>query len=68
MLPFLLDTLGAHPENWIGALSRRLDVIARLQGSFTMGSLDTAHLAFFLVWTAFFVFLATRLLESRRWR
>jgi ABC-2 type transport system permease protein len=68
LLPFLLESLGAHPSNWIGALSRRVNVIARLQGSFTAGTLDTAHLAFFGVWIAFFVFLATRLLESRRWR
>jgi gliding motility-associated transport system permease protein len=68
LLPFLAHIAGAQPDNWQGALSRRVDVISRLQGSFTLGVFDLAHFAFFAAWTAFFVFLATQLLESRRWR
>ncbi len=68
LLPFLKDLAGAEPDNWRGAFFRRIDVGSRLQGSFTMGVIDTSHLVFFLVWTAFCVFLATRLVESRRWR
>jgi len=68
LLPFLAQLAGASPDNWLGAISRRVDVIARVQGSFTMGVIDTAHVVFFLVWTGFCAFLATRLVESRRWR
>ncbi len=68
LLPFLKDLAGATPENWQGAVFRRIDVVARLQGSFANGVLDTAHVVFFLVWTGFCAFLATRLVESRRWR
>ena len=45
-----------------------LDVVTIFQGSFVLGAFDTAHVVFFLAWTAFFVFLATRLLEARRWK
>ena len=68
LLPFLAQLLGALPDNWRGAFSRRIDVIARVQGSFTMGVIDSSHVVFFVAWTAFCVFLATRLVESRRWR
>jgi ABC-2 type transport system permease protein len=68
LAPHLLGLLGAHPENWIGAVSRGVNVVARLQGSFVSGEVDTAHLVFFVAWTAFCLFLSTRLLESRRWR
>lgn len=44
------------------------DVLVRHQASFLRGAVDTAHLAFFVVWIALFLFLATRLLEMRRWR
>lgn len=44
------------------------DVLSRFQASFLRGAFDTAHLAFFVAWTALFLFLATRLLEMRRWR
>ncbi|MBI1380857.1 MAG: ABC transporter permease subunit [Planctomycetaceae bacterium] len=46
----------------------KFDVLARHQASFLRGALDTAHLVFFLTWIALFLFLATRLLEMRRWR
>lgn len=68
LLPFLAKLAGAAPDNWRGAFSRRVDVIARVQGSFTLGVIDSSHVIFFVVWTLFALFLATRLVESRRWR
>lgn len=68
LLPFLARLAGALPDNWRGAFSRRVDVISRVQGSFALGVIDTSHVLFFVAWTAFCVFLATRLVESRRWR
>lgn len=44
-----------------------LDVQAHFQGSFLTGAVDTAHVVFFVAWTGFVVFLAVRLLESKRW-
>lgn len=45
----------------------RIDVIAHFQGSFMTGALDSAHLVFYLAWIAAFLFLAVRLVETRRW-
>ena len=67
-LPFLTGLLGFGPDHWVPRTLARLDLVVLFQSSFLVGVLDTASVAFFLAWTAFFVFLATRLLESRRWR
>ena len=66
-LPFLRGLLVLPPEHWFLSLLRHADVVGQLQSSFLLGVLDTQHVAFFLVWTAFCVVLATRLLEARRW-
>ena len=34
---------------------------------FLTGALDTAHAAFFLAWTGALLFLAVRIVESKRW-
>jgi hypothetical protein len=61
-------------RNWRGpvgerlaALLERVDVLAHFQGSFLAGALDSAHVLFFVSWTAAALFLAVRLVESRRW-
>lgn len=51
----------------VDAVFAKLDVTAAYQGSFQTGALDSAHVVFFLAWTAAFLFLAVRLVESRRW-
>ena len=48
-------------------LAERVDVLKHFQGSFLTGALDSAHVVFFLVWTAAALFLAVRVVESRRW-
>jgi len=48
-------------------LARRVDVLQHFQGSFLTGALDSAHLVFFLAWTSAALFLAVRVVESRRW-
>jgi ABC-2 type transport system permease protein len=50
-----------------GRALERIDVPAHFQGSFLTGALDSAHLAFFLAWTLAALFLAVRVVESRRW-
>ena len=44
------------------------DAVRHFQRSFQRGILDTSELVFFASWAAFFLFLATRSLEARRWR
>jgi ABC-2 type transport system permease protein len=53
---------------WIVNAAARLDVADHLSSSFLLGTLDTAHVAFFLTWTALLLFLSVRTVESRRWR
>lgn len=52
----------------VDGLLANMDAVRHFQRSFQRGILDTAELVFFLSWTAFFLFLATRSLEARRWR
>ena len=66
-LPFLNGLVLTAPDHPLRAVLRHLDVIGHVQSSFLLGVIDTQHLLFFVVWTAFAVLLATRLLELRRW-
>jgi ABC-2 type transport system permease protein len=45
----------------------KVDVLAHFQGSFLTGALDSAHVAFFVAWILALLFLAVRVVESRRW-
>ncbi|HED65498.1 MAG TPA: hypothetical protein ENJ09_08070 [Planctomycetes bacterium] len=45
----------------------KIDVQAHFQGSFLTGAIDSAHLVFYAAWIGLVVFLAVRLLESKRW-
>ncbi len=58
----------AAAENWIHRVLGSMDVMGHLQISFLRGVLDTAEIAFFCTWIAFFLFLTVRALEMRRWR
>lgn len=66
-LRFLEGALGRMDPELRETLLRKVDVLLHFQSSFVRGSLDTADIVFFLAWTAVFLFLATRLLEARRW-
>jgi ABC-2 type transport system permease protein len=55
-------------EHWITRAVSSMDVIGHTQVSFLRGVIDTAEIAFFLIWIAFFLFLTVRMLEVRRWR
>lgn len=47
----------------LGGLSVRLHAV-----NFTMGVIETKDIAYFILFTGFFLFLTARVLESRRWR
>lgn len=66
-LPSLDALLKLPPGHWAKVALGHASVVSQYQSSFGIGVLDSKHLVFFLVWTAFFVFIATRLLEKRRW-
>lgn len=53
---------------WLEEAIARVDVIDHHKGAFLMGVVDSAYAVFFLAWTGFFLFLATRAVEARRWR
>ena len=55
-------------ERWVRAALDKMNVVSHFQGSFLHGVFDSAEIVFFLTWTAFFLFLAVRSLEARRWR
>jgi ABC-2 type transport system permease protein len=59
---------GLSDQPWIRRAVARVDVIDHHKGAFLAGVLDTSYVVFFLAWTAFFVFLAVRAVEARRWR
>jgi ABC-2 type transport system permease protein len=53
---------------WVVGAAARVDVTEHLSSSFLRGALDSAHVVFFLTWTALLLFLSVRAVESRRWR
>lgn len=57
-----------HDSPIFGRALRRVSVADHLQNSFLIGVLDTSYIAFFMGWTAFFLFFTVRSVESRRWR
>ena len=65
LLPLLAGLSGI---NALAFASDSVDVPRHLRSAFLFGVVDTAYVAFFAVWTAFFLFLSTRALEARRWR
>jgi gliding motility-associated transport system permease protein len=65
LLPFFRPLTHAA---WLHAVMERVDVIGAFNRSFQLGVLDTARVVFFAAWAAFFVFLAVRVVETRRWR
>ncbi len=59
---------GLSDQAWVRRAVARIDVLDHHKGAFLAGSLDTAYVTFFVAWTVFFLFLAVRAVEARRWR
>jgi len=66
-LPILARAWRGTAGELLSRALERVDVLAHFQGSFVSGALDSAHVVFFLAWTAAALFLAVRAVESRRW-
>ena len=63
----LANYLAQAQEGTVRVLLQHVSVLAHFQ-DFARGLVDTNHLIFFLSSTACFLFLAVKVLESRRWR
>jgi len=59
---------GLSETPWVAEAAGRIDVTGRLSSSFLLGAFDSAHVVFFVAATAFLLFLAVRVVETRRWR
>jgi len=68
---FLAAPMAGAPAGPLGeALGwglEKINVMSHFQGSFLTGAFDTAHFTFFVAWIAALLFLAVRLVETRRW-
>lgn len=63
---FFALTVPAGPGGWQAAF-RYVSMIEHLQ-DFVRGTIDTRHLVFYASFTTWFLFLAVKAVESRRWR
>jgi len=59
---------GLSDQPWVRRAVASVDVIDHHKGAFLTGVLDTSYVVFFVSWSGFFVFLAIRAVEARRWR
>jgi len=68
LILLLPQLAGLFDAAWLHEEVAAVDVISHFQRSFLVGVLDTKSLAFFVAWTGFFLFLASRSVEAKRWR
>jgi ABC-2 type transport system permease protein len=68
MLPMLETLLALPRKHGLKLALGHVNLLGQFQASFGIGVLDSKHVLTFLAWTALFALIATRLLESRRWR
>jgi len=66
-VPTFLYRASLRPGGTLEWLLGKVDVTAHYQASFLTGALDSAQVVFFLAWIAALLFLAVRVVESRRW-
>lgn len=65
ILPYLA---GLSDSAWLHEEIAAVDVMSHFHRSFLVGVLDTKVTVFFLAWSGFFLFLASRTVEAKRWR
>ncbi len=68
VLPLGGTLLRGPGQEWFQRIVGPFDLPAHLHGSFSQGAFDSADVVFFLAWISVALFLATRLVEARRWR
>jgi ABC-2 type transport system permease protein len=68
MILILPQLAGLFDWEWLTEEVAAVDVMSHFHRSFLVGLLDTKVLVFFLASTGFFLFLASRAVEAKRWR
>lgn len=68
VIPMLGSQVGGVLREPVAWLVHKLHLSAHFKESFPKGALDSSHVIFFLAWILVLLFLAVRLVESRRWR
>ena len=63
-VPFAGRTVQSDALRWA---IEKIDVMAHYQGSFQTGAIDSAHVVFFVAWILALLFVAVRIIESKRW-
>jgi ABC-2 type transport system permease protein len=56
-----------YPGRTIGRICNELSVFSHFE-QFSKGVVDTGHVAYYVLFTVFFLFFTQRILESNRWR
>jgi ABC-2 type transport system permease protein len=64
---FLPALAGLFEFGWLGDTVAAVDILAHFHRSFLIGVVDSQVLLFFLAWAGFFLFLAVRIVEAKRW-
>jgi ABC-2 type transport system permease protein len=67
LILWLADVAGNAIGGQVGNILNYLSIVAHFD-DFTKGVIDTSHLIYYLSLIAAFLFLATRVMEARRWR
>lgn len=65
ILPWLVGSWTVLPDFWRRVVSQ---AVYTRYADFSKGVIDTGHVLFFVVTTGVFLFLTTKVLESRRWK
>lgn len=56
-----------NPGSWYGEICKEISVYTHFQ-TFSKGVIETGHVAYYILFTVFFLFFTHRVLESHRWR
>lgn len=64
MIGFIKDL---QPNEMLGSIAEHISVITHFE-PFSQGVIETSGIAFYLLFTAFFLFVTLRVMESHRWR
>ncbi len=66
LLLWVLNWVEGLVGGWLGRVISEISILAHYSG-FEKGIVDTAHVAYFLLFTFLFLFLSARHLEAERW-
>jgi ABC-2 type transport system permease protein len=65
---WVVSALGRDSTGVVGTVLNAVDISGRYYNNFYIGVIDLTDLVYFISLTALFLFLATQVIASRRWR